>query len=55
MPDVAPVQVGPFAECPVCRHWIRLQEFVPAPDGGWVAVCGYCEDEVRLPPLPHDD
>ncbi len=55
MPDVAPVQVGPFAECPVCRHWIRLQEFVPAPDGGWVAVCGYCEDEVRLPAPPKDD
>ncbi len=49
MPEATPLQVGPFAECPLCRHWIRLEEFEPAHDGGFVAVCAYCEDEVRLP------
>ncbi len=54
MSDVAPLQVGPFAECPVCRHWIRLEEFEPVPEGGFVAVCTYCEDEVHLPPPDRD-
>ncbi len=54
MSDVAPTQVGPFAECPLCRHWIHLDEFAPAEEGGFVATCAYCDDEVWLPPTERE-
>ena len=50
MRDVVPTQVGPFAECPRCRHWLRLSQFAPTDDGAYSATCPYCEDDLWLVP-----